>query len=115
MDNWAVRLPPLPSSFLPLLLHQRLTRITATSENTSTPSTQSTDPVSKERGEKTAENIRYGQAISEQGVGGFTAPEMNSGSATQEGGSRQQEEDTGSMRREQGYGGDAEMSKTVGG
>ncbi|KAE9982829.1 hypothetical protein EG328_010568 [Venturia inaequalis] len=81
----------------------------ATSEITSTPSAQSSDPVSKERGEKTAENIRYGQAISEQGVGGFTAPEMNSGSATQEGGSRQQEEDTGSMRREQGYGGDAEM------
>ncbi|TID24184.1 hypothetical protein E2P81_ATG02491 [Venturia nashicola] len=91
------------------------TDFVATSENTSTPSTDSADPVSKERGEKTAENVRYGQAISEQGVGGFTAPGLNGGSAMQEGGSARQEEDTGRMRREQGYGGDEEMSKTVGG
>jgi hypothetical protein len=63
--------------------------------------------------------MRYGQAISEQGVGGFTNPEFNSGSAEQEGGfggdERLVEEDQGRMRREQGYGGNEEMSKEIGG
>jgi hypothetical protein len=63
--------------------------------------------------------MRYGQAISEQGVGGFTTEELNSGSAQQEGGfggdEKIQEEGAGRMRREQGYGGDSEMSKEIGG
>jgi hypothetical protein len=62
--------------------------------------------------------MRYGQAISEQGVGGFTAPEHNSGEAKQESGfggdDKLEEEDVGRMRREQGYGGDGEMNKDVG-
>lgn len=59
--------------------------------------------------------MRYGQAVSEQGVGGFTTPELNGGRATQEGaGSGWQDGDAGRMRREQGYGGDGEMSKSVG-
>jgi hypothetical protein len=47
------------------------------------------------RGEKTAENIRYGEAISEHGFGGETT--RNSGSADNEEGLKQ-------TRREQGYG-----------
>lgn len=115
---------PLHSTYLPDSAHpsqpkpsqvksETDTIFTATSENTSTPSTHghSTDAVSKERGEKTAENMRYGQAISEQGVGGFTVPELNSGS----GGEKEEERDEAGMRRVQGYGGEGEMSKNVGG
>ena len=51
-----------------------------------------------EKGEKTAENIRYGEAISEHGFGGETVG--NSGSV---GGGT--EGTAGQTRREQGYGG----------
>lgn len=84
------------------------------SENTPAPSSTS-NTVSKERGEQKAENMRYGQAISEQGVGGFTSPELNNGSATQEGGSAEQEMDADKTRSAQGYGGDSDMGKEVGG
>jgi len=48
------------------------------------------------RGEKTAENVRFGQAVSESGFGGRTVG--NSGTADEV-------EEGGQMRREQGYGG----------
>lgn len=63
-----------------------------------------------ERGEKTADNIRYGQNISESGVGGFTG--TTEGTANQEGGyggTKAQEELEGNKsgnaggRTEQGY------------
>ena len=58
------------------------------------------------RGEQTAENIRYGQAISESGFGGETV--AFSGSAQQSGYGRTEgiEKDghVGQTRREQGYG-----------
>jgi hypothetical protein len=63
-----------------------------------------------ERGEKKAENMRYGQAISEQGVGGFTDPEYNSGGADQEEGKI-----GGQGRREQGYDAGREMDRGIGG
>jgi len=72
----------------------------------------STTKPSSARGAQTAENVRYGQAISEQGVGGFTAPELNSGEPTQEGDFGG--EDLGKMRREQGYGGNKDMRRDIG-
>ena len=48
------------------------------------------------RGEQTAENIRYGQAISEQGFGGTTVGNSGAADEVQEG---------GQTRREMGYGG----------
>jgi len=59
------------------------------------------------RGEKTAENVRYGEAISEHGFGGETIG--NTGEA-QQGGYGRTDEQTGTdditqSRREQGYGG----------
>ena len=64
----------------------------------------------RERGEQTAENIRYGEAISEHGFGGQTVG--NSGKANQGAGFGRAVEDgdgnadgNGQMRREQGYGG----------
>ncbi|KAK5136024.1 hypothetical protein LTR08_004278 [Meristemomyces frigidus] len=60
-----------------------------------------------DRGEKTAENIRYGQGISEGGMGGMT--QGSSGSAEQEGYGKQEDGaenvDESQARRAQGYGG----------
>lgn len=58
------------------------------------------------RGEQTAENIRYGEAISEHGFGGKTIG--NSGSAEQGGYGRTEgieKDGVSQTRREQGYGG----------
>ena len=69
-----------------------------------------------EKGEKTAENIRYGQAISEQGVGGFTSGSL--GSAAQEGVGKQQEQqqdqDAVQSRKAEGYGGEKDMNREIG-
>ncbi|CAK4031645.1 Hypothetical predicted protein [Lecanosticta acicola] len=58
------------------------------------------------RGQKTAENIRYGQAISEGGMSGFTTGQA--GSATQGGYGRKADEaesgDAAQSRRAAGYG-----------
>jgi len=85
----------------------------------STTSAPSNSNVSSSRGEQTAENVRYGQAISEQGVGGFTAPEHNSGEAKTESGfggedRLEGEEEMGKMRREQGYGAGEDMDRNIG-
>ncbi|KAG0646266.1 hypothetical protein D0Z07_8260 [Hyphodiscus hymeniophilus] len=74
----------------------------------STEAWQSEAREKKERGEKTAENVRYGEAISEHGFGGETVG--NSGSANQGSGYGGTEKDgegdgNGQTRREQGYGG----------
>ncbi|KAE9375739.1 hypothetical protein N431DRAFT_437245 [Stipitochalara longipes BDJ] len=68
----------------------------------------------RERGEQTAENIRYGETISEHGFGGETVG--NSGEANQGAGFGREVEDgdgnadgNGQMRREQGYGGGSEV------
>lgn len=56
------------------------------------------------RGKKTAENIRYGEAISEHGFGGETVG--NSGVADNVGKEKELKGGVpGQMRREQGYGG----------
>lgn len=70
-----------------------------------------------QRGEKTAENIRYGQSISESGVGGFTT--TSSGSAAQEGYGRQQDKasdtaDAAASRKAEGYGGEKDMDREIG-
>ena len=62
----------------------------------------------RERGEHTAENIRYGEAISEHGFGGETLG--NTGEANQGAGVGGKAEDANggqlrSTRREQGYSG----------
>lgn len=62
--------------------------------------------VDADRAEKTTENIRYGQNISESGMGGMTT--TSSGTATQEGGyggteGSKELEDTKNPRTQQGY------------
>ena len=67
-----------------------------------------------EAGEKTAEKIRYGQSLSENGMGGQTtgSGQANSGDA----GSKAQEEteDAVSERQKSGYGGDKDMDRDIG-
>jgi hypothetical protein len=67
-----------------------------------------------ERGEKKAENMRYGQAISEQGVGGFTTGQ--SGDATQGGYGQVDDkaEDDASGRKAAGYGGKQDADPEIG-
>jgi hypothetical protein len=56
--------------------------------------------------------MRYGQAISEEGVGGFTAPEYNSGSVE----AHESENKSGKQTRiEQGYDAGREMDRELGG
>lgn len=77
-----------------------------TSDTQKIPAEETNNNVSKERGETTAENIRYGEAISEHGFGGETVG--NSGEADNQeggGGSYGRVGETEKMRREQGYGG----------
>lgn len=62
-----------------------------------------------ERGEKTAENIRYGQAISETGAGGFTS--NVSGKADQVG---DDTADAVQSRKAEGYGGEKDMDREIG-
>jgi hypothetical protein len=70
--------------------------IWAASDSNPTEASQVSQKEKAERGEKTAENVRYGEAIREHGFGGETVG--NSG-GVEEGGK------TGQMKREQGYGG----------
>lgn len=71
-----------------------------------------------ERGEKTAENVRYGQAISEHGMGGQTT--SSTGQANQDSGfggaadQAAQNDDAVETRKESGYGGDRDMDRTIG-
>ena len=69
------------------------------------PNTAESTGVSDERGQQTADNIRYGQNISESGVGGKTT--TSTGSAGQQGGyggKPDEAEPQKNTRREQGYG-----------
>lgn len=70
----------------------------------------------QERGEKTAENMRYGQTISEGGMSGFTTGQ--SGEATQGGYGRQKDqgEEVGEKeeRRAAGYGGKEDHNREIG-
>lgn len=61
-----------------------------------------------ERGEKTAENIRYGQGISETGMGGFTT--TSSGGADKVGDAA----DAAQSRKAEGYGGEKDMDREIG-
>ncbi|KAM0707237.1 hypothetical protein Q7P35_006568 [Cladosporium inversicolor] len=61
-----------------------------------------------QRGEKTAENIRYGQAISETGVGGFTT--TSSGGADE----ASDTADAVQSRKAAGYGGEKDMDREIG-
>ncbi|EME48954.1 hypothetical protein DOTSEDRAFT_121502, partial [Dothistroma septosporum NZE10] len=71
-----------------------------------------------QRGEQTAENIRYGQTISEGGMSGFTTGQQ--GSATQggygqvQGNAEESDGDAASQRRKAGYGGDNDHNREVG-
>lgn len=70
-----------------------------------------------ERGEQTAENIRYGQTISEGGMGGMTANQGGEtgkegyGRVTAEGGN---EDSAKAERVKAGYGGAKDMNREVG-
>ncbi|KAF2162395.1 hypothetical protein M409DRAFT_58485 [Zasmidium cellare ATCC 36951] len=71
-----------------------------------------------ERGQKTAENIRYGQTISEGGMSGYTTGQQ--GEANQGGFGRVKEgegedvSDGVKERRAAGYGGSEDMDRSVG-
>jgi hypothetical protein len=69
------------------------------------PNTSEPTSLSNDRGQQTADNIRYGQNISESGVGGKTT--TSTGSAEQAGGyggKSDEAEPQKQTRREQGYG-----------
>ncbi|KIW14006.1 hypothetical protein PV08_06787 [Exophiala spinifera] len=69
------------------------------------PNTSEEASISEERAQKTADNIRYGQNISESGVGGKTTSSI--GSAGQEGGFGGTPDQSGKQpdsRPQQGYG-----------
>lgn len=71
----------------------------------------------KERGEKTAENIRYGQTISEGGMSGFTTGQGESGGEQSGyGGVQGQSEQSsaGADRVAQGYGGKEDQNREIG-
>jgi len=67
---------------------------------------RSDDPAKAEQGERTAENVRYGQNVSESGMGGQTTG--MEGEANQDGyggtDAQDQDEKLVSSRREQGHG-----------
>jgi len=67
-------------------------------DSTPTEASQVSQKEKAERGEKTAENVRYGEAISEHGFGGETVGNEG-GVGVGEG------KTTGQVRRAQGYGG----------
>ena len=71
-----------------------------------------------ERGERTAENIRYGQTISEGGMSGLTTGQQ--GGAMQgtygqvQDAVEEADGDAASQRRKAGYGGDMDHNREVG-
>jgi hypothetical protein len=80
------------------------------SENTTTNPRKTSEATEKqtERGERTAENIRYGQTISEGGMGGMTSGQQ--GEADKVG-----DVDAEKQRRAAGYGGGKDMDREIGG
>lgn len=58
-----------------------------------------------ERGERTAENVRYGEAISEHGFGGETTNDVGKATQGDYGEIEDQSIQGQQSRREQGYGG----------
>lgn len=89
-----------------------------TSETTTDPSqTTKGQQRQAERGERTAENIRYGQGISEQGMGGTTSDSTGEGSDEGYGQVEDTQQDGQSAegsREAQGYGGGQDMDREVG-
>lgn len=69
-----------------------------------------------EQGERKAENIRYGQNISEGGMGGMTSTQE--GEAGQEGYGKMKDEpssgDAAEGRQAAGYGGEKDMDREIG-
>lgn len=79
-------------------------RIRANLSGDSTNTSEDTNGLSAERGQQTADNVRYGQNVSESGMGGKTT--TSSGDAQQDGygGTEAQDTDLKNTRREQGFG-----------
>lgn len=70
-----------------------------------------------EAGGRKAENMRYGQAISEQGVAGFTTGQQGSVQQSKTGSTATGSDSTASSdetRAASGYGGDKDMSQDIG-
>ncbi|KAL8785390.1 MAG: hypothetical protein Q9213_003396 [Squamulea squamosa] len=98
--RWVVRLT-LPSQSI-----ARLTSAPATETQVDAANEQQ-EQDKADRGARTAENVRYGQTISEEGMGGKTTE--TAGSANQAGygstdGQDNSEESAEATRQEQGYG-----------
>jgi hypothetical protein len=69
-----------------------------------------------EEGEKTAEKIRYGQSISEHGMGGQTVGMGGDANSNSAGSKAQDEQDTAASEREKsGYGGKHDLNNEIGG
>jgi len=83
------------------------------SDSTPTPTpTKPTPSISRQ--DEIASNMRYGQAMSEQGVGGFTAPDRNGGEADAEQDSGGSGSGAKQTRREQGYDASNDMDRNLG-
>ncbi|KAL8723076.1 MAG: hypothetical protein Q9225_000547 [Loekoesia sp. 1 TL-2023] len=98
--RWAVRAHPKPTGNLPLLIRS------AEPETQPDAVAEQKEQDKADRGARTAENIRYGQSISEGGMGGKTTE--TDGSANQGGygstGVQDGQDSAEETRREQGYG-----------
>lgn len=96
--------PSFLYTFLIPPLSNYIHTLTTQSDTTKSPSEATTQAEEKkaERGERTAENIRFGESISEHGFGGETVG--NSGGVSD--GERSKDEEEGeSVRKAMGYGG----------
>jgi hypothetical protein len=71
----------------------------------------------QQKGEKTAVNVRYGQALSEGGMSGFTAGQSGEATQGQYGQVRDQSNESNeseAARKAQGYGGKQDHNREVG-
>ena len=86
------------------------------SDNTTTDPTKTAENTQRqaERGEKTAENIRYGQTISEGGMGGMTTTQENETTNEGYGKVADRAEESNAGRVAAGYGGGSDMDRNVG-
>ncbi|KAF2090265.1 hypothetical protein K490DRAFT_63141 [Saccharata proteae CBS 121410] len=82
------------------------------SPETVSPSHLDKSSTTNSQGISNADKIRYGQAMSEKGMGGQTGPGHNEGEADAQ--KEEVSEGMAQSRREQGYGGAHDMNRQVG-
>lgn len=89
--------------------------MTLTDPETSVDSVPEVEAAKKaEEGEKTAEKIRYGQSLSENGMGGQTTGLGQANSSSAGAKAQDVDEEAKSERVKSGYGGDKDMDRDIG-